>query len=239
MSDIFRFKRFEMRNSASAQKVGTDGVLLGAWAPLPAAADNTTEAVRILDIGTGTGVIALMLAQRCPRAEITGLDIDQASAEEAALNFKESPWAGRLEVRCIPLQEFEGEPFDLIVSNPPFFINSLKAPSERRSAARHTDTLSHADLISSTQRLLSPQGRLALIYPPEEAADFILAAESAGLHLARRCEVRSKSGKGVKRMLLEFSRTDLPCIFESLDILSGDDYSLQYRELLKEFYLNF
>lgn len=228
-----------MHNSASAQKVGTDGVLLGAWVSLPAAAENTSEAPRILDIGTGTGVIALMLAQRCPQAIITGLDIDRASAEEAALNFKESPWAGRLEARCIPLQEFDAEPFDLIVSNPPFFINSLKAPSQRRSAARHTDTLSHADLISSTLRLLSPEGRLAVIYPPEEAADFIMAAESAGLHLARRCEVHSKSGRQVKRMLLEFSRAGLPCIFESLDILSGDDYSVQYREMMKEFYLNF
>lgn len=214
-------------------------MLLGAWVSLPAAAENTSEAPRILDIGTGTGVIALMLAQRCPQARITGLDIDSSSAEEAALNFRESPWAGRLEARCIPLQEFDAEPYDLIVSNPPFFINSLKAPSERRSAARHTDSLSHADLISSTLRLLSPEGRLSVIYPPEEAADFIMAAESAGLHLARRCEVHSKSGRGVKRMLLEFSRTDHPCIFESLDILSGDDYSVQYRELLKEFYLNF
>lgn len=245
MSDVFKFKKFSVRNSASAQKVGTDGVLLGAWVSIPP--QNGGEGLlRILDAGTGTGVIALALAQRCHdegrRAQIAGIDIDAPSVEEASGNFASSPWAENLGAELCDLRNFNSAPFDLMVSNPPFFINSLKSPEARRSAARHSDTLGHKDLISGALRLLKPEGRLAVIYPTVEASAFALQAESAGLHLTRRCEVRTRSGRTPKRILMELSPKAGQCLFERLDILSGDsgeEYSEQYVSLLKEFYIKF
>lgn len=235
MSDIFRFKQFDVRNSASAQKVGTDGVLLAAWASLPR---DTSAGASILDIGTGTGVIALILAQRCPQAYITGIDIDEPSVGEAACNFKESPFAGRLEAVVSPVQNYSHEPFDLIISNPPFFSGSLKAPDCRRSAARHTDSLSYGDLVSSALRLMATGGHLAVVYPPSEAASFTMEAESGGLFLLRRCEVRSVPSKPVGRVLAEFGRTRCKPVFETLCIQDGpSSFSTEYLSLVRDFYL--
>jgi len=143
----FRFKQFSIKNDASAMKVGTDGVLLGAWA--------RTVSGRVLDVGTGTGLIALMIAQREPSAFITAIDIDAPSVEEASYNFFASPWSERLSSSLCDFRTMEGC-FDQIISNPPFFIDSLKSSDSRRSDARHTDTLSQDDMISAV--VLTPAG---------------------------------------------------------------------------------
>ena len=207
-------------------KVGTDGVLLGAWVSLRG--DERTA----LDVGTGTGLIALMLAQRSAALTIQAIDIDPAAAEEAAANFAASPWATRLSARAVSLQDFSGGPFDLIVSNPPFFKASLKAPDAQRRAARHDDTLPPADLIAAAAQLLSPSGRLAVIYPPEEARAFVLEAEAAGLYLSRLTRVISVAGQAPKRHLMEFSRTPGMPAFDDLVIGSPE-----YLSLTGDFYL--
>jgi len=232
MADSFRFKQFEVANVRSAQKVGTDGVLLGAWVALKA-----TDR-RILDVGTGTGVIALMMAQRASDALITAIDIDTESVAEATDNFLASPWQERLLAMEAPFQQMPGE-YDLIISNPPFFIDSLKAPDDRRSAARHTDTLPHRDIISGAARLLSPQGRLAVIYPATEAEMFAGEALSAGLFPERICKVSTKAGAAPKRFLMELSREKKEPLIEELSIMSGGDYTAEYKSLTSDFYLKF
>ena len=223
-------------------KVGTDGVLLGAWATL------LPEDCQALDIGTGTGVIALMLAQRSANTAhsansqmaIIGIDIDEAAAGEAASNFAASPWASRLTARAVSLQVFSGSEFDLIVSNPPFFSASLKAPDAQRCTARHNDTLPPADLIQAARRLLSLSGRLSVIYPPEEARSFVMEAESAGLYLSRLTRVISVAGQPPKRHLMEFSRTPAQPLFSDLVLHDGPGAarSAAYRILTADFYLD-
>ncbi len=245
-------------------KVGTDGVLLGAWAGI------CPDDHRALDVGTGTGLIALMLAQRSAGMTILGIDIDEAAAGEAAANFAASPWADRLSARAVSLQDFVSESgpcgsglglgaptggtnkpcrespalsesprepftgafFDLIVTNPPFFKASLKAPDAQRRAARHDDTLPSTDLIAAAARLLSPTGRLAVIYPPEEARAFVVEAEAAGLYLSRLTRVISVAGQPPKRHLMEFSRSAGMPAFDDLVIDSPE-----YRSLTGAFYL--
>lgn len=214
-------------------KVGTDGVLLGAWVLLRG--DERSA----LDVGTGTGLIALMLAQRTDSVQILGIDIDPAAAGEAAANFAASPWTNRLAALPISLQSFISESeapasrtFDLIASNPPFFSASLKAPEARRRAARHDDTLPLTELIAAARRLLAPNGRVAVIYPPEEAAGFRLEAESAGLYLSRLTKVISVAGQPPKRHLMEFSRTAALPTFDDLVIGSPE-----YLSLTGAFYL--
>ena len=217
-------------------KVGTDGVLLGAWTPLRG--DERSA----LDIGTGTGLIALMLAQRAPQLTVTGIDIDPAAAGEAAGNFRESPWSDRLSAEAVSLRDYVPErSFDLIVSNPPFFKASLKSPDERRRTARHDDTLPPADLIGAALRLLSPNGRLAVIYPPEEARAFVLEAEAAGLFLSRLTRVISVAGGAPRRHLMEFSRRAEMPVFDEIVLHDTADTTLRseaYRRLTESFYLD-
>ena len=226
---MFRFKQFSVRQEVSAMKVGTDGVLLGAWATV------SPEDRLALDVGTGTGVIALMLAQRSAGLEIIGIDIDEAAAGEAASNFAASPWASHLAARPVSLQtfisEWEQQPFDLIVSNPPFFSASLKAPDAQRRTARHNDTLPLVELLAAARRLLSPSGRLSVIYPPEEARAFVMESESAGLYLSRLTRVISVAGQPPKRHLMEFSRTPAQPLFTDLVIGSPE-----YSTLTADFY---
>jgi len=231
MAGAFRFKQFTVANDRAAMKVGTDGVLLGAWA-------SVQGARRILDVGTGTGIIALMLAQRCGgAAQISAIDIDPGAVEEASDNFGASPWGESFREECISLQEFSAKAdaagtFDLIVSNPPYFVGSLKAPDQRRSAARHTDTLEFRDLALAALKLLAPDGCLAVVYPVEEGMAFVAEAESLGLHLMRLCRVSTAAGKPAKRLLLEFSRTAASPLFEELSLDSP-----AYRALTADFYL--
>jgi len=234
-------------------KIGTDGVLLGAWVNI-----SGTEH-RILDVGTGTGVIALMVAQRTVvDTAIDAIDIDMPSITEASFNFEFSPWASRLSAHHTSLQEFiPAYKYDLIVSNPPFFINSLKAPDTRRSDARHTDSLSSGEIILASSRLLAPKGRLALVLPPEEANLLIEAATFHGFELLRLCIVRTKPGTSPKRYLMEFvwtgsfGQSSYPnthkqsvsghctVIEEELTIQGQNDFTSEYKTLTKDFYLKF
>ncbi len=205
-------------------KVGTDGVLLGAWAPTGS---------RILDVGTGSGLIARMLMQRCPEAEVEGIDIDEAAVEQACENG--------VKAFCARLQEWQGM-YDLIVSNPPYFQNSLKNPDEGRKTARHTDTLSYAELVKHSARLLTEGGQLAVILPAEAENEVRQLAAAEDLFLTHVTRVFSKENKKPKRVLLAFQLKIEDLRFEILeDSLVLEDEkggrSLPYQNLCRDFYL--
>lgn len=217
-------------------KVGTDGVLLGAWASVP------PDAGRILDIGTGTGLIALMMAQRAPGARITGVDIEPVA--EARANADASPWGARLRFVQCPVQEFAaGESFDLILSNPPFFVDSLTSPDAGRTMARHAVALPFGELCDAVVRLLAPGGRFAVVLPLTEAARFGAVCRGR-LRIVRRTEVRTTPRRMPKRVLLEFVRADtLPELPECSELVIGtgehECYTPEYRALTRDFYLKF
>ena len=230
----FTFKQFHIDHSRCAMKVGTDGTLLGAWVRLP----DTTRS--ILDIGTGSGLIAIMAAQRSAEAHITAIDIDADCVAQARLNAEASPWGDRISVQHTSLQEFATEErFDVIVSNPPYFIDSLTSPDAGRTTARHTATLPFEELVSGVKRLLAPDGHFSLILPTVEAERFISAARGI-LFLSRRCDVFPKPSAAVKRVMMEFSLSpQLPPLSEQLTIESDThhDYTEEYRALTQDFYL--
>ena len=219
----FRFKQFTIQDDRCAMKVGTDGVLLGAWCP---------KGTRILDVGTGSGLIARMLMQRCPEAEVEGIDIDEAAVEQARENG--------VNAYCSSLQDWQGS-YDLIVSNPPYFQNSLKNPDKGREMARHTDTLSYAELIQHSARLLQEGGRLALILPAEAENEIREIAARYSLYCTRATRVYSKETKPVRRVLLSFVMTTVRNDDMATDTLVLEDEkggrSLPYQELCREFYL--
>lgn len=232
----FTFKQFHIDHSRCAMKVGTDGTLLGAWATLPANG-------RILDIGTGTGLIAIMAAQRTVEACITAIDIDPDCITQAQENATASPWSERINIVHTPLQEFAtDEKFDVIVSNPPYFVDSFLSPNAARSTARHTDTLSFNELTQGVLRLLSREGHFALILPQPEMARFLTAARGR-LYVTRRCEVWSTPTSGVRRIMSELSIIPpaKPPQTEKLVIEDNgpQGYSEEYRALTRDFYLKF
>ncbi len=216
-------------------KVGTDGVLLGAWA-------DVGEAKSILDVGTGTGLIAIMLAQRSDAA-IDAVEVDSMSALQAKENVSNSSWASRITVENKSFQEFSSEcsfRYDLIVSNPPYFINSHKSPSEGRSLARHTDELPYDDLLKGINALLSSKGRFAGIFPYVEGNIFIAKAATYGLYCNKKVNVLGKRKGTIKRLLLEFSCIKEPLTERSLAIRCDQEgYAPEYKQLTKDFYLNF
>lgn len=229
----FKFKQFAVEQEDVAMKVGTDGVLLGAWA-------NTDNAKRILDIGTGTGVIALQMAQRNTEAQTYAVEIDETATKRARANFDASPWAERLEVQHTSVQEFApAEKFDLIVSNPPYFVDSLLPPDAKRSTARHTHDLTFEELDKAVCRLLSVDGKFALILP---VAEFEKYLKLTRLYLARRCDVCPVEGGAVKRVMAEFAKQQSTTIaHQTIAIEKGrrGDYTDDYRALTKDFYLKF
>ena len=235
---MFRFQQFSVAHSRSTMKVGTDGVLLGAWADVHAAR-------RILDIGTGCGLIALMAAQRNPTAHITAIDIDQASIDEATKNFQASPFATRLHALCADIQAFSRQPdtiqYDCILSNPPFFTESLRSPNPVRAAARSVEGgLSFTTLIESAARLLAPAGSLQIILPYQEAPRILGIAIGAGLHLLRRTDITTKATKPPRRTLLHWTNapTSAPILHDQLHLANNDgSRSASYQALTKEFYL--
>ncbi len=233
----FRFKQFAVEDSACAMKVGTDGVLLGAWTEL-----GKKEKSQLLDIGSGSGLIALMLAQRFPHAEITGIDIDGNATEQCNENFSNSPWASRLKAHCISLQQYASpaqERYDLIVSNPPFFQQSLHCPDPQRTQARHTLTLPYEELLRCSLHLLQPTGSIQLILPAQEEEGFLAMSRQQGLYLQRICRVRGRTSKPDKRILLHLGFTQTHTPEETELTLETDDgkRSQAYQELCKEFYL--
>ncbi|MFI3292066.1 MAG: methyltransferase [Rikenellaceae bacterium] len=232
----FRFKQFEVAQDRTAMKVGTDGVLLGAWAKITGTEQN------ILDIGTGTGLIALMMAQRSSAQNIIGVEIDPLSAQQASENMASSPWSSRLSVEQTPIQNFTpAQKFDLIVSNPPYFVDSLLAKGESRTIARHTTELSFEDLVKSVTRLLSIEGRFALILPTAEAQLFDNVAEGV-LYPTRRSFICGKRGGEIKRIMSEYSLTKPDEIIDEKIAIRDtppNDYSLEYRAITADFYLKF
>jgi tRNA1Val (adenine37-N6)-methyltransferase len=217
-------------------KVGTDGVLLGAWVPV----DNTTCSV--MDIGTGTGLIALMIAQRNTSAEIDAIEIDKEACEQSFENIEKSPFKSRINVIHQSFPEYTtAKKYDLIVSNPPFFADSLKSPDQKRTAARHNDTLPLRLLIEHAMKMLSEDGRLAFILPIQLSGelDFIIATHR--LYRIRRTDVISVEGSMSKRFLIELSAKNLPGKRHTTDILvletNERKRTRQYQELTKDFYL--
>ena len=241
---MFQFKQFTIHQDLCAMKVGTDGVLLGAWAE---------GGKHVLDVGTGTGVIALMMAQRFPDALLTALDIDEGAVLQARQNVAASPFRDRVEVVHASIQEYistfnsfsdHGQsvalrtlsPFnfsyDSIVSNPPFFMDSLRAPDRQRNTARHADTLSYDELMRSAFQLLSDDGTISVIIPFDYRRRMDDAALFAGFFPCRVCAVSTKEGKSPRRFLLAYSKHPRPLQQSQLTIGSE-----AYRRLTQDFYL--
>lgn len=241
-SEGFQFKLFYLRHDRCAMKVGTDGVLLGAWTPVPIA--DGTQVVRILDVGTGCGLIARMLMQRCPEAEVEGIDINEAAVEQACGNgvraFQARLQEWKMENGKWTNDKWQnGKLYDLVVSNPPYFRNSLKNPDAGRQLARHTDSLSYEELFLHSRRLLAPNGQLALILPAETEAEVIELATQHSLYCTRMTRVYGREGKPAKRILLLFGpeKTNAPET-DTLVLESADGgRSPQYSALAQEFYL--
>ena len=232
---MFRFKQFEIHDELSAMKIGTDGVLLGAWA-------DVTEARSILDVGTGTGLVAIMCAQRNVHASVHGIDIVEDAIVESRQNVARTPWHDRITMEHADLRDFHTQVrYDHIVTNPPFFLTSLHSPDVARAVARHATSLSYEDIISAAERLLNVGGRLTVILPADCAAVFRSVAFER-LWLSRIVEIVTREGEAPKRTIMEFVLTDKPLMprATSLTIQAADgSYTEDYRHLTKEFYLNF
>lgn len=232
---MFRFKQFSVEDNHSAMKVGTDGVLLGAWA-------DVEGDMRILDVGTGSGLIALMVAQRNSCAEITAVDIDGGAVEDARHNVAQSPWGRRVEVVHGDVKSLDADiRFDHIVTNPPYFDGALLSPDAERSVARHTCALTYRDIVDVACELLREEGRLSIVLPMDCAAHF--RREAFGrLHLVREIDVVTRHGEAPKRALMEFRNGGM-LVMPRCGVMSiyGDDgsYSDEYRALTEDFYLKF
>ena len=269
----FRFKEFSVRQDRCAMKVGTDGVLLGALARVESQesrvesqesrVESQESMFNVLDIGTGTGVVALMLAQRYPEARIVGVEIDPEAAAQAAENFAASPWGDRLIARCgdvnVNVNENENEnetdnKFQLIVCNPPYYAHSPAASSRARDTARRADSLTHEQLVECAARLMADGGRLEVIIPYTTADEFIHTAWLHGLHLMRRIDIRTKPGKAFKRSVVAVANENenghtppsqaTPPLTEgeelgNLLLFNADGSATEeYRALTGEFYLD-
>ena len=293
----FSFKQFTVWQEHAAMRVGTDGVLLGAWCDLASdvsavipdestdrrqpenvcqildssnrdqtvwddhvqdereksvcgaqnGADAETKKVgRVLDIGSGTGVIALMVAQRTSNAQIDAVEPDSGSCEDALRNFAESPWADRLHLHDVTLQEYvscyaEKVQYDLIVSNPPYFVDSLKAPDPVRNAVRHAVSLPFEELLDGVKTLLAEHGRFAVILPVTEGVLLEKLALERSLHCVRKCLVQTKPGVPPKRVMMEFGRKSVS-LHSGLLIMETErhqEFTEEYRRLTRDFYLKF
>lgn len=235
-SQPFQFKQFTINQDCCSMKIGTDGVLLGAWA-------NTENSSKVLDIGTGTGVIAIMLAQRTDGAQIVAVEIDEEACKQAQVNMEASPWKERLSAVNLPIQDFvrqSSDKFDLIVSNPPFFSGGTFSENQDRNNVRHTVKLPNGDLLNAARNLLSKGGKFCVILPYIEGLRFKESAQRYNLYCTKMTEVKSKEGKPIERLLLQFEHEQKPLVNDSLTIQheARHDYTKEYIELTGSFYLN-
>ena len=229
----FHFRQFDVEDERSTLRIGTDAMLLGSWA-------HPAGSAKILDIGTGCGVLALMMAQKSGAA-IEAIDIDPESISEAAGNFACSPWHDRLSAILTPLQYFSAHEvggYDFIITNPPFFANFLKSPSARKNTARHSDALTHDDLARNVARLLAPGGSFALILPSVVAPSFRLLCEKHGLHLRRSVNVCPRPAGASVRTLMEYARYECTCVVEPPLTLRSPDgsFTREYLALTDPFH---
>ncbi|NBC83741.1 MAG: methyltransferase [Bacteroidetes bacterium] len=236
-NNYFRFKEFTIQQNRSPFKVGTDGVILGAWV-------DCNGVNRTLDIGTGTGLLSLMLVQRCGTF-IDAVEINQPAFEQAVENIKNCPWPDRFKMHLCSIQaycnSYTGQLYDLIISNPPFFSKSLKNPHTDQSIARHDEHLNYTDILITARKLLNEQGKLALIYPVQVAQQFIETANRNGFYLNRELHVKPGTYKNVNRLVMEFSRNQEKRHSDTLTITSArtGDFTSDYKELTRQFYLYF
>jgi tRNA1Val (adenine37-N6)-methyltransferase len=236
-NDTFDFKKFSIKQDKCAMKVGTDAVLLGAWI-IPNGSKN------ILDIGTGTGVISLMLAQKSS-ANILAVEIDKESTEQAKLNVSQSNYFSQIQVENVSIQDLaqkSEKKFDLIVTNPPYFIDSYKSIESNRTIARHSDSLPFEELIDSVKKLLDIKGKFCLILPKNEAGIFRKMAEIKGLYLSKLLRIRTKPDKESEKrhlMQFEFKETEFSESTLVLEENESRNYTQAYKEFTKDYYLNF
>jgi tRNA1Val (adenine37-N6)-methyltransferase len=232
----FRFKQFQIHQDKTTMKVGTDGVLLGAWVAV-------SEAKIILDIGTGTGLIALMVAQRNQSATVEAVEIDEVSYEQAKQNFEESIWSERLKIHHYSIQDFSKiatKQYDLIISNPPYFISGTKSTNDDKNQVRHTDSLSFEDLIESVDILLKDSGKFCVVLPYAEGLIFEALAKAKKLFCTKKMNVKGRDFKPTERLLMQFEKTEKPIDESHLIIQNSSkrhDYTVNYIELTKAFYL--
>lgn len=232
MEDVFRLRHFDVSHQNSTMKVGTDAFVIGSWLKIDPGCR------RILDVGTGCGVIALMLAKRSS-AQIDAIDIDQPSVEEAKLNFKNSPWSSRLRAIHASITDFDpDEKYDLIVSNPPFFSNSLLPASGRLSMAKHTTTFQLKDFITKSRNLVNPHGKLAVILPADVSEQFLKMALEAGFRLNGLLRIIPREGKPVNRMVQLFSLKQSENQHEESLVIrdANGQYTSAYKLLTADFH---
>lgn len=235
MSKPFYFKQFAVHQDRCAMKIGTDGVLIGAWTSL----ENSP--MSILDIGAGTGLIALMLAQRSNAETIDAIEIDEDAYEQCVENFEASPWGDRLFCYHAGLDEMVDEieaPYDLIISNPPFYTEDVSSRNSSRDKARQNSALPFDELLASIPKLLSPTGIFSVVIPFREEDNFLALALNYGLYPKRILHVRGKVTSPFKRSLLELSFKKTNPVIKALNIeIKRHEYTLEYTELTKAFYL--
>ena len=233
---MFQFKQFSVEQDRCAMKIGTDGVLLGAWTPIE------HNPFSVLDIGAGTGIIALMIAQRSLAEQIDALEIDEEAYEQAVDNFENSPWRDRLFCFHADLDEFAEEPedeYDLIVSNPPFYTDDYKTESEQRDLARFADAMPFEELIEAVALLLSENGIFSVIIPYKEEEKFIALAKDSDLFPIKITRVKGTPTTEIKRSLLAFSRNFAEAfpVDELIIEISRHIYTEEYIALTRDFYL--
>lgn len=233
----FTFKLFFVAHDRCAMKVGTDGVLLGAWAPVE-------KARKVLDIGCGSGLIALMIAQRsAPEVEIDGVELEPEAAQQASSNAAQSPWAERVHIYAQDVHQFaESHPhqYDLIVSNPPYFAPAVACRDEARDTARYTGSLTHDALLNCAEKLITKEGIFCVVLPHDLGEELARLAVQQDWFVHCQVDIRDRPGKPLHRMLLTLSRQPAETQYQHLDLRQSEGvYSPEFCALISEFYLNY